>query len=122
MSATENRNTGILEERLRLGSGFGMAERTRVLRALAGLAPHLAGWNPEQVQLEVSMKDREGRGQRVTLEAWLSGWPHFVATSHEDDLDHALTEVRENLIRQIDDAKTRRRTRSAGRTSPEGPA
>jgi hypothetical protein len=45
-----------------------------------------------------------------------------VATSHEDDLDHALTEVRENLIRQIDDAKTRRRTRSAGRTSPEGPA
>jgi len=79
-----------------------------VLRVLAGLAPHLAGWNPEQVELEVSVKEREGRDQRVTFEARLAGWPRIVATSHEDDLDRALTEVRDDLIRQIEDAKARR--------------
>ncbi len=108
MSGTENRPPGILEERLRLGTGFGGADGARVLRALAGLAPHLAGWNPEQVELEVSVKEREGRDQRVTLEARLAGWPRIVATSHEDDLDRALTEVRDDLIRQIEDAKARR--------------
>jgi len=108
MSGTENRPPGILEEQLRLGTGFGSADGTRVLRALAGLAPHLAGWNPEQVELEVSVKEREGRDRRVTLEARLAGWPRIVATSHQDDLDRALTEVRDDLIRQIEDAKTRR--------------
>jgi ribosome-associated translation inhibitor RaiA len=108
MSGTENRPPGIVEERLRLGTGFGSADGTRVRRALASLAPHLAGWNPEQVELAVSVKDREGRDQRVTLEARLSGWPRFVATSREDDLDRALTEVRDELIRQIEDAKARR--------------
>jgi ribosome-associated translation inhibitor RaiA len=108
MSGTENRPPGILEERLRLGTGFGAIDETRVLRALAGLAPHLAGWNPEQIELAVSVKEREGRDRRVTLEARLAGWPRIVATSHEDDLDRALAEVRDDLIRQVEDAKARR--------------
>jgi len=40
----------------------------------------------------------------------------LVATSHERDLDHALAEVRRDLIRQIEDERARREPRK-GRKS-----
>jgi ribosome-associated translation inhibitor RaiA len=107
MSEHEPDRAGILEE-LRLEGGFGAADRPRVLEALAGLAKHLARWSPEQVQLEVAVKDRDGPDQRVTLQAFVAGLPHLVATSNEVDLDRALVEVRKELIRQVEDSKTRR--------------
>jgi ribosome-associated translation inhibitor RaiA len=104
-------DTEVLEQRLRLGHGFSPSDEERVLRALQGLAPHLAAWQPQQVDLALSAKERGHKDQKVTLEAFLSGWPPFVATSHEPDLDAALTEVRKDLIRQIEDAKSRREPR-----------
>jgi hypothetical protein len=35
------------------------------------LRPHLSGWEHDQVDLEVSLKDTED--QNVTLQAWLAG-------------------------------------------------
>jgi hypothetical protein len=92
MSGTENNPTGTLDERPRLGAGFAPADRH------------------DQVDLEVSLKDTEGPDQKVTLQAWLVGRAHF-ATSHERDLDHALAEVRRDLIRQIEDERSRREPR-----------
>ena len=103
MSGTENNQAGTLDERLRLGAGFAAADRPRILRALSALAPHLSGWEHDQVDLEVSLKDTEGPDQKVTLQAWLAGRAHLVATSHERDLDHALADVRRDLIRQIEE-------------------
>jgi len=106
MSRTENNQTGTLyEHHLRLGAGFAAADRPRTLRALSALAPHLSGWEHDQVDLEVSLKDIEGPDQKVTLQAWLGRRAHLVATSHERDLDHALAEVRRDLIRQIEEAE-----------------
>jgi hypothetical protein len=99
---------GVLEDRLLLDSGFSQSDEPRVLRTLGPLAKHLAGWNPNQVELRVSVKERGGKEQKITLEARLSGWPPFVATSTLDDLDSGLIEVRKELIRQVDDAKQRR--------------
>ena len=65
----------------------------------------------DRVDLEVSVKDTEGPDQKVTLQAWLGGRTHLVATSHERDLDHALAEVRRELIRQIEDERSRRKRR-----------
>jgi len=111
MSGADNSTTGILEEHLRLGAGFAAADRPRIVRALSALAPHLSGWGHDQVDLEVSLKDTEGPDQKVTLQAWLGGRTHLVATSHEHDLDHALAEVRRELIRQIEDERSRREPR-----------
>jgi ribosome-associated translation inhibitor RaiA len=116
MSGIENSPTGPLEERLRLGAGFAAADRPRILGALSALAPHLSGWEHDQVDLEVSAKDREGPDQKVTLQAWLAGRAHLVATSHERDLDHALAEVRRELIRQIEDERSRREPRKRRKT------
>jgi ribosome-associated translation inhibitor RaiA len=106
MSTTESGSTSVLEDHLRLGSGFGMADRPWVVKTLSALAPHLSGWH--QVDLEISVKERDGNDQRVTLEASLAGVPTLVATSADADLDHAVAEVRKELIRRIDDEKSRR--------------
>ncbi len=111
MNVRENRPAGTLEEHLRLGAGFTAADRLRILGALSALAPHLSGWEHDQVDLEVSLKDTEGPDQKVTLQAWLAGRAHLVATSHKRDLDHALAEVRRDLIRQIEDERSRREAR-----------
>jgi ribosome-associated translation inhibitor RaiA len=116
MSGTENNPIGTLEERLRLGAGLTAADRPRVLGALSALAPHLSGWEHKQVDLEVSLKDTEGPDQKLTLQAWLAGRAHLVATSHERDLDHALAEVRRDLIRQIEEERSRREPRKRRKT------
>jgi hypothetical protein len=116
MSGPEHGSTGTLEGRLRIGAGFAAAERRRILEALSALAPHLSGWEHDQVDLEVSLKDTEGPDQKVTLQAWLAGRSHLVATSHERDLDHALTEVGRELIRQIEDEKSRCEPRKRRKT------
>src|SRR4029453_110498 len=100
MSGTENSPTATLEEHLRLGAGFAAGDRPRILEALSALAPHLFGWEHDQAHLEVALKDTEGPDQKVTLQAWLAGRAHLVATSHEGDLDHALAEGVRELIRQ----------------------
>jgi ribosome-associated translation inhibitor RaiA len=116
MTGTQNNPTGTLEEQLRLGAGFAAADRLRILGALSALTPHLSGWEHDQVDLEVSLKDTEGPDQKLTLQAWLAGRAHLVATSHERDLDHALAEVRRELIRQIEDERSRREPRKRRKT------
>lgn len=110
MSDDGNSTARVLEERLRLGAGFGARDRDHVPEVLSALGRHLAHWRPEQVDLEVSVKNRGSREQKVTLEAWLPGWPSLVATSAEPDFDHALVLVRKDMIRQIEDEKARRQT------------
>jgi ribosome-associated translation inhibitor RaiA len=116
MSGTENNPIGTLEERLRLGAGLTAADRPRVLGALSALAPHLSGWEHNQVDLEVSLKDSNGPDQKLTLQAWLARRAHLVASSHERDLDHALAEVRRDLIRQIEEERSRREPRKRRKT------
>ncbi len=46
--------------------------------------------------------------QRTVLECWIVGAPHQVATSTETDLDRAVVEVRDDLVRLLDRHVTRR--------------
>jgi ribosome-associated translation inhibitor RaiA len=119
MSDTEPSPTELLERRLRLAHGFASGDRARVIAALGSLPKHLAHWNPERVELEVSVKDRDGPEQRVTLEARLPKWPPLVATAHHSDLDHAVAEARKDLIRRIDNEKTKRLPGGRRKASPK---
>jgi ribosome-associated translation inhibitor RaiA len=103
-------DASVLAQRLRLGVGFGAEDRTHLLEVLSALNRHLAHWRPEQVDLQVSVKDRGGREQKVTLEAWLPGRPPLIATSAKADLGRALVDVRNDMIRQLQDDKARRDT------------
>jgi ribosome-associated translation inhibitor RaiA len=102
-------DAAVITNRLHLATGFLSNERTWVVERLAALGSRLRSFHDDQVELEISVKDRRGVEQRVTLECWINRAPrlHLVATSSEPDLPAALNEVRNELIRQVDEAKTR---------------
>jgi hypothetical protein len=57
--------------------------------------------------LEISLKKRHGADQRVTLECWINRTPR-----------RHLNEVRDELIRQVDEVKTRTEPRGAHARRP----
>ncbi|MET0235053.1 MAG: HPF/RaiA family ribosome-associated protein [Kibdelosporangium sp.] len=99
----------VIADRLHLATGFHESEREWIVGRLAALGPRMRSFHEVQVDLEISLKDRHGAGQQVTLECWIrrAARLHLVATSSAPELATALNDVRHGLMRQIDDAKTR---------------
>lgn len=112
MTAPGGPQRATVERQLRLGTGFAAQERDRLVARLGRLDERLKTFAAATVDLELSVKDRDGRSQQVTLECWTGDLPRLVATSGERDLDAAVAEVRDDLIRQITDAKTRAEPRN----------
>ena len=96
------------EHVLHVGVGFKEKERDHVVGALATLGPHLGRWDPQDVVVEVSLQDRDGKKQRVTLRTSLPGFPPLVAVAEHPDLDLALGEAKHELIRRIEHQKSER--------------
>ena len=71
----------------------------------------LASFHADATELEISVKDRESRGQKVTLECRIGGREKVVTTSNEQDLHAAIMDVRDDLRRRLTDAKTRQEPR-----------
>ena len=104
---SEHDDPATVESSLRLGSGFNADERDRIVAGWGRLTSRLGSFPNGSVELEISVKERATPSQRTVLEAWVAGRDRLVATSEEADLDKALTEVRDDLIRQLTDAKNR---------------
>lgn len=97
---------------LRLGAGFNQRDRAWIVDQFSVIDGRLAAFPADGTELELSVKDREARGQKVTLECWIAGWPKIVTTSAEEDLRAALNDVRDDLRRRLNDAKTRQEPRN----------
>ncbi|GIJ27555.1 hypothetical protein Vqi01_27170 [Micromonospora qiuiae] len=97
---------------LRFNAGFTQADRDWIVAQFATLDARLATFDADATDLELSIKDREAKGQRVTLECRIAGWPKIVTTSSEEDLRAALNGVRDDLRRKLNDAKTRKEPRN----------
>jgi ribosome-associated translation inhibitor RaiA len=109
VSRADNERRDVFDERaIHLGAGFKEQERPQVLETLAALGVHLKRWNPDEVDVEVSVQDRGGKEQRVTLRTTLPGLPPLVAVADDRDLTRALGEAKRELIRQIDHHKSAR--------------
>src|ERR1700710_2490418 len=89
---TSSMSTPLLDSSLRLTGGFHDDERPHLLEVLAPIEKHLARWNADDVDLTLSVKERGGTEQRVTLEAKLGDWPNLVATAADRDLVRAVHE------------------------------
>jgi ribosome-associated translation inhibitor RaiA len=96
------------ENELHVGAGFKERERPHVLETLSTLGTHLGRWDPKDVDVEVSVQDRGGKEQRVTLRATLPGLPQLVAVADNQDLTRALGEAKHELIRQLEHQKSAR--------------
>ncbi|HZQ33901.1 MAG TPA: hypothetical protein VFB19_19475 [Mycobacterium sp.] len=109
MSTSDDDRRELFDERaLHVGVGFKEEERPYLVEVLESLAPHLYRWAADDVDVEVSVKDRGGRQQRVTLRTELPGLPPLVAVADDRDLTRAVEEAKRELIRQIDDQKAER--------------
>ena len=101
-----------VEESLRLGNGFSQDERGPIVEGWGSLDSRLRSFDAGTVDMELSVKERGEASQRTVLEAWISGQTRLVATSSDPDLSRALNEVRDELIRQLTDAKNRTEPRN----------
>ncbi|MFC3891402.1 HPF/RaiA family ribosome-associated protein [Lentzea rhizosphaerae] len=102
-------DASVIAQRLHLATGFHANERDWIVNRLAALGSRLRSYRDDQIDLEISLQDREGAEQRVVLQCWISHSHrlHLVATSSQRGLSAALNEVRDELTRQVDEAKTR---------------
>ncbi|CAN5358111.1 hypothetical protein BH23ACT9_BH23ACT9_37890 [soil metagenome] len=108
-SATEPASATIAEV-LRVVPGFRSEETDGLVAALTpSLERRLTRYRPEEVEMELSVKDRDTDEQRVVLEAWIAQGKRMrlVATSTRRDLDAAVLEVRDDLVTQINKHLTR---------------
>ena len=107
-SDSEQRNT-FGESVLHVGAGFKERERPHVLETLSTLGPHLLGrWDPRDIDMEVSLQDRGGKEQRVTLRTSLPGRPPLVAVAANPDITRALCDAKRELIGQLEHQKSER--------------
>ena len=109
MSATID--TAASVEQIRIVSEFRTEEHDRIREILSQLDRPLSRFDADAVDMELSVKERDSSTPYTVLECWIAGWPKMVATSREDDLTRAVTEVRKDLKRQIEKAVSRRRGR-----------
>lgn len=105
MSAPAERAT--VADCLRVGTGFSQGDRNWIVEQFATLDARLASFSADRTEMEVSVKDRNAKGQKVTLECWIAGRQKIVTTSAEEDLHAALNDVRDDLRRRLNDATTR---------------
>ena len=94
MSKSDDRQRITFRENvIHVGVGFAAKERPHVREALSTLASHLGRWDPRDVDVEVTLQDRGGKEQRVTLRTMLPGLPQLIA-------------VAESPIRQLEHQKS----------------
>jgi hypothetical protein len=103
---------------LHVGAGFKEKERPHVLETLSTLGPHLLGrWDPRDIGVEVSLQDRGGKEQRVTLRTSLPGLAPLVAVAENPDITRAICDAKRELIRQLEHQKSARDPMSSRRRS-----
>jgi ribosome-associated translation inhibitor RaiA len=96
------------ETAIRVGAGFVAKERPFVLDSLSMLAPYLGKWDPRDIDIDVSLQDRGGTEQRITVRTRLPGHSPLVAVADNPDIAHALGEAKRELIRQLEHQKSAR--------------
>lgn len=78
----------------------------------AKLDARLRSFHQGTVSLQLFVKDRDAKSQHVTLDVKIDGHNPLVATSSNSDLDRAFNEVRDEMIRQLTDMKSKREPRN----------
>ena len=104
-------NPATVGECLRVGAGFSQGDLNWITEQFATLDARLASFYADTTELEVSVKDRAAKGQKVTLECWIAGRQKIVTTSAEENLHDALNDVRDDLRRRLNDSKNRQEPR-----------
>ncbi len=97
----------IVVDALNTHGPFEQHEVDALVRHWSKLDQRLQSFVDRSIVLDLHLHDRDTPDQHVVLEATIGGFPTFVATARSRELGPALTHVRDELIRQLSDAKNR---------------
>jgi len=97
---------------LRVHGQLEMHEFADLVAHWAKLDQRLQSFRDRTIDLDLHIKERDTPGQFITLDVQIGGFKPFVARSSAGSLLQGLNEVRDEMIRQLTDAKTRTEPRN----------
>lgn len=106
--------TATVSECLRVHGSMTSEEIEELVGHWGAIDTRLRSFEPGHVTMDLYVKDRDTPSQHLTLEARIAGWPPLVATTSEPEFGHALSVVRDEMIRLIADAKDTHRGHRKG--------
>ncbi len=106
-------HTPIVAQALRVHGTLHERERDDLLDHWTKLDHRLQSFRDRAIDIDLHVNERDTPSQHVTLGIKIGGvHKDFVARSACEDLGRALNEVRDEMIRQLTDAKTRSEPRN----------
>ena len=107
-----NQHPATVADSLTVHGDLHQADIDKLVDHWAKLDSRLRSFDAGTVSMELFVKDRDSKSQHVTLDLKIDRHDPLVATSSNTDLDQALNEVRDEMIRQLTDMKTKSEPRS----------
>jgi ribosome-associated translation inhibitor RaiA len=107
-----NQHPATVAESLTVHGDVSEDDVARIHDHWAKLDARLRSFDQGTVSLQLFVKERDTKGQHVTLEVKVDGHAPMVATSSNSDFERALNEVRDEMIRQLTDMKSKSEPRN----------
>lgn len=101
-------NTATVADSLTVHGDLRPHEIEELIDHWSPLDARLRSFDAGTVRLDLHVKDRDARGQHLTLEAHIERFPPLIATAADEDLARGLNTVRDEMIRQIGRSRDRR--------------
>jgi len=102
----------IVENVLRVHGHLEIHEVVDLVAHWAKLDQRLQSFRDRSIDMDLHVNERDTPSQHITLELQIGGFKSFVAKSSASSLARGLNEVRDEMIRQLTDAKTRTEPRN----------
>jgi len=102
----------IVADNLRVHGHLETDEVVDLVAHWAKLDQRLQSFRDRSIDLDLHISERDTPSQHVTLDVQIGGFKPFIAKSSATGLSHCLNEVRDEMIRQLTDAKTRTEPRN----------
>lgn len=97
----------IVEQALRVHGHLEPHEYQGILRHWTSLDHRLQSFAGEAIDLQLFVNERDTPSQHVTLEVRIPGHRMLVASSARTEMGPALHDIRDSMVRQLTDLKTR---------------
>jgi ribosome-associated translation inhibitor RaiA len=107
-----NQHPATVADSLMVQGDLQQADVDKIIDHWAKLDARLRSFDAGTVAMQLFVKDRDTKSQHVTLDVKIDGHEPMVATSSSTDLDKACNEVRDDMIRQLTDMKSRSEPRN----------
>jgi ribosome-associated translation inhibitor RaiA len=102
----------IIADSLRVHGNLATHEVIDLVDHWAKLDQRLQSFRDRTIDLDLHVNDRDTPSQHITLDVQIGGLKTLVAKSSSSSLRQGLNEVRDEMIRQLTDAKTRTEPRN----------